>query len=514
MGRSRTWCVGGHHYALVCIDGLAPGASTPYQVRLDGEPVWPDPSSPYPPSRIRTVHPDGPFRLLFGSCRAAEPKSWTPTTLFGADALDTYAQRMARTPEDQWPDALLLLGDQVYADETSPITQRRIRERRDVSRPPYTQVADFEEYTYLYHESWSDPQLRWLFSTLPTSMIFDDHDVRDDWNTSQSWREEMQATDWWGERITGALMAYWVYQHLGNLAPDALAAYEIYKQVRAADDAEPVLREFAKAADLEADGQKGAQWSYRRDFGRVRLLMIDTRCGRILADPYRSMLSEPEFGWIESQVDGDYDHLLVGSSLPWLLPRAIHDIESADEAVCAGRRGRWLVRIGERLRRGADLEHWAAFRVSFDRLATLLHRVAAGDYDDHRPPATVCVLSGDVHHAYVARARYPDPVPGAVYQLVCSPVHQAVPGSMRRGFRVGWSRPADWLGRLVARLAGVPPLPLSWDRVIGPFFGNQLATLTVDGRSARVTFEGAEPVDEQTARMQPIAEVTLAPVSR
>src|SRR6266550_3150720 len=27
---TRTWCVGGHHYALVCVDGLPPGGSTPY----------------------------------------------------------------------------------------------------------------------------------------------------------------------------------------------------------------------------------------------------------------------------------------------------------------------------------------------------------------------------------------------------------------------------------------------------------------------------------------------------
>ena len=30
--------------------------------------------------------------------------------------------------------------------------------------------------------------------------------------------------------------------------------------------------------------RKGTRWSYRRDFGGVRLLVIDSRCGRILAD--------------------------------------------------------------------------------------------------------------------------------------------------------------------------------------------------------------------------------------
>jgi hypothetical protein len=228
------------------------------------------------------------------------------------------------------------------------------------------------------------------------------------------------------------------------------------------------------------------------------------------------MLSEAEFGWVESQVDGDYDHLVVGTSLPWLLPRAIHDLESSDEALCAGRRGRWLVRFGERLRRAVDLEHWAAFRESFDRLARLLCRVAARQYEGDSPPATVCVLSGDVHHGYVARARCPErsgpsPVPGAVYQLVCSPVHQRVPASMRFGFRFGWSRPAAVAGRLASRLAGVSALPLSWDRVAGPFFGNQLATLVLDGQSAAVTFERAEPVDERTARMRQTAKVDLSP---
>ena len=98
------------------------------------------------------------------------------------------------TPDDDWPDGLLLLGDQVYADETSPITQDVIRRRRDVSKPPGLQVANFAEYAELYDESWGDPLVRWLYATVPTAMIFDDHDIHDDWNTSGVWRERMQQT--------------------------------------------------------------------------------------------------------------------------------------------------------------------------------------------------------------------------------------------------------------------------------------------------------------------------------
>ncbi|HEX6936958.1 MAG TPA: alkaline phosphatase D family protein, partial [Actinomycetes bacterium] len=432
LGHSeRTWTVAGHHYALVCVEGLAAGSSTTYDVRLDGELVWPRPEDPRPPSRVRTLDPERPLRVVFGSCRYARPDAVTDDDKFEADALDTYAKRMARLPEARWPDALVLLGDQVYADETSERTQARIRARRDVSEPPHEQVKDFEEYTWLYEESWTDPDVRWLLSTIPSSMIFDDHDIADDWNTSAAWRREMQRTSWWEERVVGGLSSYWVYQHLGNLSPQALADDGLYQRVRAQDgDCEPMLREFAAAADREADGQKGAQWSYRRDLGGVRLLVIDSRCGRILDEGERSMVSEAEFRWIEKEVAGTYDHLLVGTSLPWLLPRALHDIEAWNEVLAGGARGERMARTAERFRQGADLEHWAAFRKSFDRLANLFACVGRGDHagSGGEPPASVCVLSGDVHHAYVARAEYDDPsVRSRVYQLTCSPVHNYVP---------------------------------------------------------------------------------------
>jgi hypothetical protein len=320
-------------------------------------------------------------------------------------------------------------------------------------------------------------------------MIFDDHDVRDDWNTSHLWRQEMQATPWWEERVTGALASYWIYQHLGNLSPAKLALDETYRAVRSVPDGETILRAFAQAADREADGAKGTMWSYRRDIGRVRLLVIDSRCGRILADGARSMVSEAEFHWIEDQVeDGEYDHLVVGTSLPWLLPRALHDLESFDEALSAGARGRLLARFGEWLRRSVDLEHWAAFRASFDRLTKLFARVGRTE-PGWVPPATICVVSGDVHHTYVSEADYPQPIASRVYQFTCSPIHNTIPRVMRIVFRMGWSRTAEKATRALSRFAGVPPLPIDWHHPSGPNFGNELALLVFEGRSAHIVLE-------------------------
>ena len=508
----RTWEVSGHHYALVCVGGLAAGSTTPYDVRLDGEVVWPLPGSPHPPSRIRTLDPATPTRVLFGSCRYATPQAVSGNRHFEPDALDTYAKRMARLPEDRWPDALLLLGDQVYADETSDRVQERIRARRDITVPPYEQVRDFEEYTWLYDESWTDRDVRWLLSTIPSSMIFDDHDVRDDWNTSAQWRRDMQRTSWWEERIIGGLSSYWVYQHLGNLAPQALERDELYQRVRAhGSDCAPMLREFAAAADREADGLKGAQWSYRRDLGAVRLLVIDSRCGRMLDEGDRSMVSEAEFRWIEDQVGGDYDHLLVGTSLPWLLARALHDVEAWNEVLASGSRGERVARWAEKLRRAADLEHWAAFRRSFDRLAALFRGIGRGERTDGGPPASICVLSGDVHHAYAAKADLGSDVVTPVYQLTCSPVHNYVPAAMKLAFRVSWSHSAERVMRfLLDRVARVPKQPLTWARMAGPCYGNEIATLVLDGRSARLVIEQAGRDRRGNARLTPVVDLTLA----
>ena len=39
---ARTFVVHGHHYALVSVEGLAPGSVTPDSVEVDGTRAWPD----------------------------------------------------------------------------------------------------------------------------------------------------------------------------------------------------------------------------------------------------------------------------------------------------------------------------------------------------------------------------------------------------------------------------------------------------------------------------------------
>ena len=220
--------------------------------------------------------------------------------------------------EPSYPDLLFLLGDQVYADEVSPETQEFIdrRDDRPADAPP-DQVADFEEYTRLYRESWSDPVIRWLFSTVSTSMVIDDHDMHDDWNISQAWCEEMEAKSWWRDRVVGGMMAYWIYQFIGNLSPGELAERPLYRRVlEHRDDATGVLSEYMEQDDREREGKR---WSFYRDLGTTRLIVMDARTGRCLDPGKRKIVDDDEWEWIvERATEDEFDHLILGTSDPYL----------------------------------------------------------------------------------------------------------------------------------------------------------------------------------------------------
>ncbi|MFF9431258.1 alkaline phosphatase family protein, partial [Streptomyces sp. NPDC014746] len=176
---------------------------------------------------------------------------------------------------------------------------------------------------------------------------------------------------------------------------------------------------------------------------------------------------------------------------------------------------RWA-RFGEWLRRHADLEHWAAFTTSWHRLTDTLAEIGSQD----TPPATISVLSGDVHHAYIAQPAWPEGQQprSRIHQFTCSPLHNSVPPVMRIGFRAGWSRPAKAIGHLLARHGHVTRPTITWKRTGGPWFGNQLMTLTHHGRTAHLRLEKAThtphprpDTDHAGARLIRVTEHNLTP---
>jgi hypothetical protein len=60
------------------------------------------------------------------------------------------------------------------------------------------------------------PAVRRLLANIPTYMIFDDHEVTDDWNIDGEWYDNVNASDCGKQIVTNALTAYWAFQAWGN----------------------------------------------------------------------------------------------------------------------------------------------------------------------------------------------------------------------------------------------------------------------------------------------------------
>lgn len=93
-----------------------------------------------------------------------------------------------------------------------------------------------------------------------------------------------------------------------------------------------------------------------------------------------------------------------------------------------------------------------------------------------------------------------------ILQLTCSPVHNSVPASMKLGFRFGWSRAGRWVGRALARHARAAEPAIGWDRTGGPWFGNQLMTLTIRGRTSNLRLEQARQESDGRTWLEQAAE--------
>ena len=517
--RATTFEVGGHHYALVIIEDLAPGATVEYTIHLDGTACWPPPGSTMPPSVIRTLGQPGPLRLLFGSCRAAAPHEppWTLSPTEdpqgrGVDSLRAHGLRMLSQDPAEWPQLLLLLGDQIYADEPSPNTLEKMRSRSAQDTTPPGIVGGFEEYTWLYHESWQPDVERWVLSVVPSAMIFDDHDMIDDWNISASWVRDTRALAWWNEHVIGGLVSYWIYQHLGNLSPAEIREEGMLERLAAGGDGMEFLREWATESERLTPVEGGYRFSFARQLGRTRLVVIDCRNGRNL-EAERAMVGVEEWAWIEAQAHVAADHLLLATSLPVMVPGGLHGFQEWNAALCDGKWGRLIGSGSERLRRFLDLEDWPAFESSLRRLLAMVDEIRTGR--DH--PATISFLSGDIHFSFVAEATFDASArDGAqtgdgsrVYQLVSSPIRNSLARRDRRMMRVAVSRMGRRIGGLMTRSIGAGRQRASWTITHGPEFANEMGVLTIDGRDMHLVIERARTNDAGDHVLETVIDTDL-----
>jgi hypothetical protein len=251
-----------------------------------------------------------------------------------------------------------------------------------------------------------------------------------------------------------------------------------------------------------------SRWAYYRDFGRSRLLVIDSRAARVLTDGCRDMVDSEEWEWISAHARGSFDHLIIATTLPVYAPPGIHQLEAWNEAICHGRWGRFAGRLGERLRRAVDLEHWAAFQRSFDQLNELLRTVSNGF--DGVPPATIIVLSGDVHTTYASAVDLgPEAGPTPVFQLVCSPFRNPLSPVRQRVAKTAGSAVSAAVFGLLARLAGVAQPSARWRYIAERTFDNSIGELALNEEAATATLYRATPSEQEGDLLKAISKLGL-----
>ena len=379
-----------------------------------------------------------------------------------------------------------MLGDQVYADEVSPETLAFIRKRRDTRKPPGEEVADFEEYTRLYRESWEDPHIRWLLSTVSISMVIDDHDVHDDWNISAAWVEDMRELDWWAERECAGLASYWLYQFIGNLSPKLLRESDLLARVRPPTTA-------GRCSRVRGERARRARRGALELLPRPRFDPAD-----------RDRLPDRPRARRGPALDAQRRGVGVAGAAPARRLRAPADRHvrpagaraRAPSRRALGRGGRRR-RLGggrgapaEKLRRTADLDHWAAFGDSFDRLTGLLGARRRRASSARRRPRSRCsraTFTTRIWRSSPTRAPRAFAATSGRRSARRFATRSTTASARRSTSATRGSRRAVFSG--LARLAGAPRERVRWRLVEGPFYDNQVATLTLDGRSARLRLE-------------------------
>jgi len=235
--------------------------------------------------------------------------------------------------------------------------------------------------------------VRRVFAHLPVAMMFDDHDITDDWNLSREW-EDTAYGHAFSRRILGnALLAYLINQGWGN-RPEAFDGLMVQVGDALASPgsaAHDACLEKLRAFD---------EWQYAWNT-TPPLVVIDTRTRRWRAE-FVSRQPSGLMDW-EALTDlqhtlRDHDAVLLVSAAPIFGVKLIETIQ------------RMFTWCGHPLM--VDAENWMAHR---DAAHTILNI-----FRHRRTPRNFVVLSGDVHYSFVYDVELRGRVRGPDIWQICS----------------------------------------------------------------------------------------------
>ncbi|MBC2384852.1 alkaline phosphatase family protein [Pseudomonas sp. WS 5106] len=273
------------------------------------------------------------------------------------------------------------------------------------------------------------PGVARVFAHLPTLMIFDDHDITDDWNLSAQWEETAYGHPFSKRIIGNALLAYLLCQGWGN-QPAVFGELVSHTQALASQ---------VKANHLDAAAQdelvdallKFQQWHYILPTTPA-LVVLDTRTRRwrsefTLAQP-SGLLDWEALSELQQDLL-DHPCAIIVSPAPVFGVKLIETVQKVFS---------WC---GHPLL--VDAENWMAHRGAAQVILNIFRH--------SRTPGNYVILSGDVHYSFVYEVliRHRNAGP-RIWQITSSGIKNEFP-----------PRLLEWFDRLNRWLYS-PRSPLNW----------------------------------------------------
>ncbi|WP_460155746.1 alkaline phosphatase D family protein [Pseudomonas sp. S2_H10] len=264
---------------------------------------------------------------------------------------------------------------------------------------------------------------------LPTLMIFDDHDITDDWNLSAQWEETAYGHPFSRRIIGNALLAYMLCQGWGN-NPDAFGAVLEKAGALSASTHQSHLDSTVQD-DLIDDLLKFQHWHYVLPTTPA-MVVIDTRTRR-----WRSEMNLKQ----------------PSGLLDWeALSELQQELLDHPSAIIVSPAPIFGVKLIETVQR---VFSWCGYPLLVDAENWMAHRGAAqvilNIFRHSRTPGNYVVLSGDVHYCFVyevlIRHRKAGP---RIWQITSSGIKNEFPPAL-----------LEWFDRLNRWLYS-PRSPLNW----------------------------------------------------
>jgi hypothetical protein len=162
-----------------------------------------------------------------------------------------------------------------------------IRKLREEMKKPNNGYAVKRKNTELFRSA--VPRVARALANCSTYMIFDDHDVTDDWNLSKKWQNRVYSKPFGRQLVRNAIMAYGVFQGWGNdpvafeTGNNKLVLDEIEKLYGADDGAYP-LGDTNPIDILSGvtgtDVKQLPTWNYVVKMPKAQVIVLDTRTRR------------------------------------------------------------------------------------------------------------------------------------------------------------------------------------------------------------------------------------------